>query len=99
MTNQLFINKKIESFDKKIFVSGDKSLSIRWVLLASQATGKSKSYNLLMSEDVVAALEAVKKLGIKVLRLLNRERSFYMSTPILMGVLIYFSLTRWLSIY
>ncbi len=66
MTNQLFINKKIESFDKKIFVSGDKSLSIRWVLLASQATGKSKSYNLLMSEDVVAALEAVKKLGIKV---------------------------------
>ena len=67
MTNQLFINKKINTFDKKIVVSGDKSLSIRWVLLASQAIGKSRSYNLLMSEDVVAALEAIKKLGIKVI--------------------------------
>jgi len=67
MPNQLFINKKIEVFDKKITVSGDKSLSIRWVLLASQAIGKSKGYNLLMSEDVVAALETIKKLGTKVL--------------------------------
>jgi len=67
MPNQLFINKKIGIFDKKIIVSGDKSLSIRWVLLASQASGKSKGFNLLMSEDVVAALETIKKLGIKVL--------------------------------
>jgi len=66
MPNQLFINKKIGVFNKKITVSGDKSLSIRWVLLASQALGKSKGYNLLMSEDVLAAIDAVKKLGIKV---------------------------------
>jgi 3-phosphoshikimate 1-carboxyvinyltransferase len=39
MPNQLFINKKIGVFNKKITVSGDKSLSIRWVLLASQALG------------------------------------------------------------
>ena len=67
MPNQLFINKKIGIFNKKIIISGDKSLSIRWILLASQALGKSKGYNLLMSEDVLAALDAVKKLGIKVL--------------------------------
>ena len=67
MPKTLLIKKKINSFNKKISVSGDKSLSIRWVLLASQAIGKSKAYNLLMSEDVVAALEAIKKLGIKVL--------------------------------
>ena len=66
MNNLLKINKKIESFDQKINVTGDKSLSIRWVLLASQATGKSKAYNLLMSEDVLAAIESIKKLGIKV---------------------------------
>ena len=66
MSNTLSINQKIKKFDKEIIVSGDKSLSIRWVLLASQAIGKSKGYNLLMSEDVVAALETVKKLGIKV---------------------------------
>ena len=66
MKNLLEINKKIQSFDNEIKVTGDKSLSIRWVLLASQATGKSRAYNLLMSEDVLAAIEAIKKLGIKV---------------------------------
>ena len=67
MPNQLFINKKIQTFDKKITVIGDKSLSIRWVLLASQTVGKSKGYNLSMSEDIVATLDSIKKLGIKVL--------------------------------
>ena len=66
MTNCLTIKKKIINFDKKIRVSGDKSLSIRWVLLAFQAIGKSVAYNLLMSEDVLAAINAIKKLGIKV---------------------------------
>ena len=66
MLNTLIIKKKIKKFDKQIQVSGDKSLSIRWVLLASQAIGKSKGYNLLMSEDVIAALNSIKKLGIKV---------------------------------
>ena len=66
MSKILFIQKKIEKFDNKIKVSGDKSLSIRWVLLASQAIGKSKAYNLLMSEDVLATLNSIKKLGIKV---------------------------------
>ena len=66
MSKVLFIKNKIEKFNTEIEIPGDKSLSIRWVLLASQAIGKSKGYNLLMSEDVVAALEAVKKLGIKV---------------------------------
>ena len=66
MLRTLIINKKIEPFKKIIKVDGDKSLSIRWVLLASQALGSSKAYNLLMSEDVNAALGAIKKLGIKV---------------------------------
>ena len=57
---------KIEDFNKSITVSGDKSLSIRWVLFSSIAKGKSKAYNLLLSEDVLAAINAVKKLGAKV---------------------------------
>ena len=56
MPRTLIINQKIEPFKKIIKVDGDKSLSIRWVLLASQALGISKAYNLLMSEDVSAAL-------------------------------------------
>ena len=66
MSKILIIKNKVKNFNKKIKVGGDKSLSIRWVLLASQATGISKGYNLLMSEDVLAALDTVKKLGIKV---------------------------------
>ena len=66
MSKTLIIKNKIKKFIKQIHVSGDKSLSIRWVLLASQAIGKSKGYNLLMSEDVLAAIDSIKKLGIKV---------------------------------
>ena len=66
MPKIFLIKDKVKKFNKQIQVSGDKSLSIRWVLLASQATGKSKGYNLLMSEDVLAALHSIKKLGIKV---------------------------------
>ncbi|WP_440613473.1 3-phosphoshikimate 1-carboxyvinyltransferase [Candidatus Pelagibacter sp. HIMB1748] len=65
MSNIVKINNKIKSFKKIIKVPGDKSLSIRWVLFASLAKGKSKAKNLLMSEDVLAALETIKKLGIK----------------------------------
>jgi 3-phosphoshikimate 1-carboxyvinyltransferase len=66
MSNSIKINNKINSFNKTITVSGDKSLSIRWVLFSSMATGKSKAFNLLLSEDVFAAINAIKKLGINV---------------------------------
>jgi len=66
MANSLIIKKKLEYFNKKISVSGDKSISIRWVLLASLAGGLSKAHNLLISEDVLAAIKAVRKLGVKV---------------------------------
>tara|TARA_B110000037_G_scaffold221161_1_gene291073 strand:+ start:2083 stop:3405 length:1323 start_codon:yes stop_codon:yes gene_type:complete len=66
MSKLLLIKGKIKKFDKNIEVSGDKSLSIRWVLLASQCIGRSRAHNLLMSEDVLASINAIKKLGIKV---------------------------------
>ena len=67
MANTFVIKKKISSFYNKIVnVSGDKSLSIRWVLLASLAKGKSRSFNLLNSDDVEASINAIKRLGIKV---------------------------------
>ncbi len=66
MTNTLVINKKIKKFNEKINVDGDKSLSIRWVLFSSLSDGISVGKNLLLSEDVIAAIKAVKQLGIKV---------------------------------
>ena len=47
MKNKITVKNKIEDFKKSITVSGDKSLSIRWVLFSSIAKGKSKAYNLL----------------------------------------------------
>ena len=67
MTNSIVIKKKLKNFNKEIVVSGDKSISIRWVLFASLASGNSKAENLLISEDVKAAIKTVRKLGIKVI--------------------------------
>ena len=66
MSKIISFNKRIKNFNKKIVVPGDKSLSIRWVLFASLGNGVSKARNLLMSEDVIATLNTIKKLGIKV---------------------------------
>jgi 3-phosphoshikimate 1-carboxyvinyltransferase len=66
MLNSIKINNKIDNFNKTITVPGDKSLSIRWVLFSSMAKGESKAFNLLLSEDVLAAIDAIKKLGIDV---------------------------------
>ena len=64
MSNYTTIKNKIGSFKKKINISSDKSISIRSILLASQAVGVSKIYNLLESDDVLNTLKALKKLGI-----------------------------------
>jgi len=65
MTKEIKIIKSIKPFKKIIKIEGDKSLSIRWALLASQASGKSTATNLLKSEDVISTLKCLKKLGIK----------------------------------
>ena len=76
MSNILVNKKKIHSFKKIIRVSGDKSLSIRWLLFASLASGISKASNLLISEDVLAAIQAIRKLGIKVILKKNECKVF-----------------------
>ena len=56
MRNHIEILNKIKPFKKNVIISSDKSISIRCVLLASQAIGKSRLYNLLESEDVINTL-------------------------------------------
>ena len=67
MPKKIILKNKILSFDKKISIPGDKSISIRWVLISSLADGISKAKNLLLSKDVLAAIQAIKKLGAKVI--------------------------------
>ena len=66
MSDFVFIKNKIKSYNKKITIDGDKSLSIRWALLASQAIGRSRAQNLPNSEDVNSTINCLKKLGIKI---------------------------------
>ena len=66
MNKILKINRKIDSFKKIINVEGDKSLSIRWVLISSLSKKKSVALNLLKSEDVMSAINCIKLLGSKV---------------------------------
>ena len=72
MKNQICIEKTINPFNKNLEIEGDKSLSIRWALLASQAIGKSTSTNILKSEDVLNTLKCLKKLGVKIKQFRNK---------------------------
>ena len=66
MIKRIEIKNTIKPFTKKISVDGDKSISIRWLLLASQATGKSKAHGILKSEDILSTIKCLRKLGVKV---------------------------------
>ena len=67
MPNKIILKKKITNFYKRIEIPGDKSISIRWVLISSLASGVSTAKNLLISDDVLASIRAIKKLGVKVI--------------------------------
>jgi 3-phosphoshikimate 1-carboxyvinyltransferase len=66
MPKSILINKKINSFKKKINVNPDKSLSIRFAILASLAIGKSKAFNLSDADDIKTTLACLKKLGVPI---------------------------------
>ncbi len=62
----LNIDNKIEPFIKSIKVDSDKSLSIRGFLIGSISQNVSSLKNVLESEDVLSAILALKKLGVKI---------------------------------
>jgi len=66
MERKLLINTKNNSFDKTISIDGDKSISIRTLLLGSQAYGKSYIENILLSDDIISSIKCLKKLGVKI---------------------------------
>ena len=66
MGKKLFINNKNKSNKKTVSIDGDKSISIRTLLLGSQAYGKTSIENILLSEDIINAIKCLKKLGIRI---------------------------------
>ena len=63
----VLIKKKIKSYNKKITVDADKSLTHRCFFLASQCYGVSKIKGL-DSEDIYSTITGLKKIGIKILK-------------------------------
>ena len=64
----IIVKKKINRFNKSIFVPGDKSCSIRYFFLASQAYGLSKAKGILESEDTFSTIKALTKLGVRIVK-------------------------------
>ena len=62
------INKKIKKFSKSIFCEGDKGISHRALLLASQCRGTSKIKGILEAEDVLSTIKCLKQLGVKIIK-------------------------------
>ena len=74
MGKRLLIKDTFNSFKKTISIDGDKSISIRSLLLGSQAYGKTFIKNILLSEDIINSIKCLKKLGIKIL--LNKKNCY-----------------------
>lgn len=67
MNKYIEIKNKIKKINSKsLNLPGDKSISIRFLILSSLANGKSKAKNILKSEDVINTIKCLKKLGIKI---------------------------------
>ena len=64
---KIVIKRKIKDFNKVIHVDGDKSLSIRSLLIGSQSYGLCKIKNLPLSGDILSTINGLKKLGVKIL--------------------------------
>ena len=64
----VILNKKIKKFKATIECEGDKSISHRGFLLASQCRGISSLKGVLQSEDIQCTIQCLKRLGVKIVR-------------------------------
>ena len=67
MKNSVVINNKIKPYIKVLKnIAGDKSISIRFLILSSLAYGKSIAYNLSNAQDIINTLKCIRKFGVKI---------------------------------
>ena len=65
----VIVKKKINKFSNSISVPGDKSISIRFFFLASQAYGLSRAKGILEeSGDILSSIKALTKLGVRIVK-------------------------------
>ena len=73
----LNINKKILPFSKTINVDSDKSISIRSFLIGAISRNVTSTANVLESEDVLSAINCLKKLGVKIKKKKSKSYQIY----------------------
>ena len=73
MRNFVRIDSELNNFNSVVNIPGDKSISIRCILLASQAIGSSRAYNLLESDDIKNTINSMKKIGVQI----KKKKDFY----------------------
>ncbi len=73
----LISNKKISSFKKSIQIDSDKSLSIRSFLIGSISEDVSFVENVLESDDVFSTILALKKLGVKIIKIKPKKYKIF----------------------
>ena len=72
----VIIEKKIKKFNSSITFIGDKSLTHRGFLIASQCRGISRLKAVLESEDIKSTIQCLKKLGVKIIKKNNQYLVF-----------------------
>ena len=73
----LNINKRIPSFNTKINIDSDKSISIRSLLIGSISQRISKINNILESGDVFSTIKCLRKLGVKIKKVRPKSYLIY----------------------
>ena len=68
--NSFVINQNSKAVGN-INLPGSKSISNRVLLLAALSSGKVKIFNLLISEDSKVMIDALSKLGVKIIKKKN----------------------------
>ena len=69
----LSVNQKTKNFNKVIRVDSDKSISIRSFLIGSICQKISTVKNVLESDDVISAITCLKKLGVKIKKIKQKN--------------------------
>ena len=73
----LILRNKIPTFDKKIIVDPDKSISIRSFLIGSISQNVSTVNNILESMDVKSTITACRKLGVKIYKIKSKSYKIF----------------------
>ena len=73
----ILLNHKINAFKKTIKVDADKSISIRSFLIGAICQNISVAENILESDDVLSAIQCLKRLGVKIKKLKSKKYLIY----------------------